>query len=63
MLREATIDGSTYGLFFQGWALAEREESEVGIAMMQDALMAYQATEARQRLPYFFGLIAEAHGN
>jgi class 3 adenylate cyclase/predicted ATPase len=50
------------GIFFQGWALAERGRREEGIVQMRQGLATSQATGADLWQPYFLALLAEACG-
>jgi predicted ATPase len=45
---------------FRGWAMAEAGEREAGLAAMESALVAYNATGATLVRPYYAALIAEA---
>jgi predicted ATPase len=46
----------------RGWALSEAGETERGIAEVARGLTAFRATAAQLWMPYFLGLLAEAHG-
>jgi predicted ATPase len=46
----------------RGWALSDAGEPERGIAEVARGLAAFRATAARLWMPYFLGLLAEAHG-
>jgi predicted ATPase len=46
----------------QGWGLVQVGEIERAITQMDRGLAAYRATSAELWIPYFFGLLAEAHG-
>jgi predicted ATPase/class 3 adenylate cyclase len=48
---------------FQGWALARAGEADRAITQMQRGLAAYRAMSAELWVPYFLGMLAEAHGN
>lgn len=45
---------------FRGWAMAEAGQLREGLAVMEDALVAYSATGCVLVRPYFLALIAEA---
>jgi predicted ATPase len=50
------------GTFFRGWSmLAAGEVFDQAILEMQQGLSAKQATGARLKVPYYLGLLAEAH--
>jgi class 3 adenylate cyclase/predicted ATPase len=50
------------GTFFRGWTmLAAGEPSDHAILEMQHGLSAKQATGAQLKVPYYLGLLAEAH--
>jgi class 3 adenylate cyclase/predicted ATPase len=51
---------SGFGLIFQGWALAKREPGGAAVERIRKGLAATQATGARNYLPIFLGLLAEA---
>jgi predicted ATPase len=46
----------------RGWALSDAGEAERGIAEVARGLAAFRATAAQLWMPYFLGLLAEAHG-
>jgi class 3 adenylate cyclase/predicted ATPase len=46
----------------QGWWLVQVGETERAITQMDRGLSAYRATSAELWIPYFSGLLAEAHG-
>jgi predicted ATPase len=46
----------------RGWAFAEQEQSEVGMAQMRQGLAAAESIGIAWARPYFLGLLAEAHG-
>ncbi|WP_349609233.1 MULTISPECIES: adenylate/guanylate cyclase domain-containing protein [Cupriavidus] len=46
----------------QGWALAERESAEDGIARIRGGLTAYHATGAERGRSHFLALLAQAYG-
>src|SRR5262249_25420230 len=50
------------GTILRGWALAEQEQVEEGIAQMRQGLAAHRATGAGIVEPYFLALLAEAYG-
>jgi class 3 adenylate cyclase/DNA-binding winged helix-turn-helix (wHTH) protein/predicted ATPase len=54
-----------WATIIQGWALAEQDRLEEGIAQMQQGLTAFQATGHRFRLrfPYYLVLLAKAYGH
>jgi predicted ATPase len=62
----ATEQGFPYWLatatIFRGWVLAQLGEPERAITQIERGLAAYRATSAELWLPYFLGLLAEAHG-
>jgi predicted ATPase len=45
-----------------GWALAEQDQRDEGIAQICQGLAAYQTTGAELWQPYFLALLAEAYG-
>jgi predicted ATPase len=50
------------GTMLRGWALAEQEQGEEGIAQIRQGLTAYRATGAELMRPYFLALLTEAYG-
>jgi predicted ATPase len=52
----------TLGTMYHGWALAAQGQTEVGIAQVQQGLIAYRATGARFILSRCLALLAELHG-
>jgi len=50
------------GLIWRGWALAHQSQAAEGMVQMQQGLEAFRRTGARMLLPYFCGLLAQAHG-
>ena len=44
-----------------GWALAETDDAEAGLAQIREGLAAWKATGAGFCVPYFLGLQAQAH--
>jgi len=50
----------TVGVVQRGWLLAERGESEQGLAQMQEGLAAHREIGAEVLVPAFLGLVAEA---
>jgi predicted ATPase/class 3 adenylate cyclase len=46
----------------RGWAMAQRGQIENGIVQMAGGVATYRATGAEVMVPYFLGLLAEAHG-
>jgi predicted ATPase len=50
------------GTILRGWALAEWEQGEEGIAQMRQGLAASRATGAERHWPYHLALLAEAYG-
>jgi predicted ATPase len=46
----------------RGWALSQRGQSEEGIAEMRRGIDDWRATGAELAVPYYLGLLAEAHG-
>jgi predicted ATPase len=50
------------GTILRGWAMAEQDQEEEGIAQMRQGLAAYRATGAELRRPYYISLLAEAYG-
>ncbi|HMN29110.1 MAG TPA: hypothetical protein PKE45_13240, partial [Caldilineaceae bacterium] len=50
------------GTMLRGWAFAEQEQSEVGMAQMRQGLAAAESIGIAWARPYFLGLLAEAHG-
>jgi class 3 adenylate cyclase/predicted ATPase len=50
------------GMIGQGWALTELGQVENGIAQLCAGISALRMTGAQIMLPYFTGLVAEAHG-
>ena len=51
-----------HGTTLQGWALAERGQTEEGIVQMRRGLAAQQAMGTRALRPYLLALLAEAYG-
>jgi predicted ATPase len=51
-----------WGKIMQGWAVAEADDRETGIAGMRQGLSALRATGAGLRQPYYLALLAEACG-
>jgi class 3 adenylate cyclase/predicted ATPase len=51
-----------WGTVLRGWRLAERGQTEEGIAQIRQGLAAWRATGAELWRPYFLALLAEAHG-
>jgi predicted ATPase len=49
-----------YATTLRGWAMAEQERKEEGIALIQEGLAATRATGAELWRPYFLSLLAEA---
>jgi predicted ATPase len=49
------------GMLWRGWALAEQNQQDEGIAQMRQGLAAWQATGAELGRPYFLALFAEAY--
>jgi class 3 adenylate cyclase/predicted ATPase len=54
--------GSTWGAALQGWALAEQEQGEEGIAQIRQGLVALRAGGREVGQMYFLALLAEALG-
>ncbi|MCY1198769.1 TOMM system kinase/cyclase fusion protein [compost metagenome] len=52
-----------WGTILRGWALAEQECREEGIAQMRQGLTAYHDTGAKFGRPYFLALLAQTYGN
>ncbi len=50
------------GTVLGGWALAEQEQREEGIAQMRQGLTAWRDTGAEMSRPYFLALLAAAYG-
>lgn len=50
------------GMVYRGWALAECEQMEEGLAQLHAGLEAIRATGAALALPYYLALLAEVHG-
>ncbi len=50
------------GTVLGGWALAEQEQREEGIAQMRQGLTAWRDTGAEMSRPYFRALLAAAYG-
>lgn len=50
------------GTMMRGWARAEHDQIEDGIADMRQGLAASRATESNVMRPYFLSLLAELHG-
>ena len=50
------------GTVLGGWALAEQEQREEGIAQMRQGLAAWRDTGAEMSRPYFLALLAAAYG-
>jgi predicted ATPase len=50
-----------HGMIVRGGALAEQGQVQEGIAQVQQGLVAFRATRAEGRLPYFLALLAEAY--
>ena len=48
-----------YSLIELGWAEAELGDAENGIEKIQKGLREYEATDAKLRVPYFLGLLAD----
>jgi predicted ATPase len=55
-------DFSALATILRGWAIAEQERNEEGIAQIQEGLVAFRATGAEIGRPYFLSLFAEACG-
>ena len=51
-----------WGQVLSAWAASQREHSGAGIGRTRDAVAAFRATGAEVMVPYFLGLLAEAHG-
>jgi class 3 adenylate cyclase/predicted ATPase len=52
-----------WGQVLSAWAASQREHSGTEIGHMRVAIAAFRATGAEVMVPYFLGLLAEAHGN
>ena len=50
------------GLILQGWAIAERDQTAQGVALMRQGLATFQAIGAEIMRPYYLGLLAEVEG-
>ena len=50
------------GTIMRGWALAEQEQVDEGIAQMRQGIAASKTTEVEALQSYFLALLAEAHG-
>jgi predicted ATPase/class 3 adenylate cyclase len=50
-----------WGSILAGWALAAQGRTEEGLAEQRRGLAAYTATGAALSVPYFLGLVADAH--
>jgi predicted ATPase len=46
----------------RGWALAQQGQAREGIEQIEQGLGAFRATGAEINQPYYFALLAEAHG-
>ncbi|HYL59889.1 MAG TPA: AAA family ATPase [Candidatus Acidoferrales bacterium] len=47
----------------RGWVMTQRGQVADGIAQMREGVAAFRATGAEVMVPYFLGLLAEAHAN
>jgi predicted ATPase len=67
LLALATKQGFSYWLatatIFQGWLAARGGEADRAIALIKRGLSAYRAMSAELWVPYFLGMLAEAHSN
>ncbi len=50
------------GMMMRGWALIEQGQGEEGIRQIVQGLDAFQTTGAKQGLPYYLALLAQAYG-
>ena len=53
----------TWGTILQGWALATQGQETAGITLIQQGLVAYQATGTEVFGPTYLVVLAEAYGN
>lgn len=51
-----------WGTMYQGWALAQQEQEEEGIAQIRQGLAASRAMGAGVGVPYWLALLAELYG-
>lgn len=52
---------TAHGMIIRGWAIAQQEDPQAGLAEMHRGLEAWYATGARAHLPYFSCLLADVH--
>ena len=53
---------TAWGFVMRGWAMTHRGEVEDGIEGTRKGVAAFRATGAEVMVPYFLGLLADAHG-
>jgi predicted ATPase len=51
-----------WGLVMRGWAMTQSGQLAEGISQIREGVAAFRATGADVMVPYFLGLLAEAHG-
>jgi predicted ATPase len=52
----------SWGLVMRGWAMTQLGAIRDGTEQVREGLLAFRATGAEVMVPYFLGLVSEAHG-